>query len=71
VPEFEVTEPLSLAKAGLVAAAERDQKLAQTIAASVLTLAPSMKEGAVSVGLQALLVAGAAFEEEGASRLTL
>ena len=54
-----------LINAGLVAAAERDQKLAQTIAASLLTLAPDLKEDAVSLGLQALLIAGAAFEEEG------
>lgn len=57
-----------LMKAGIVAAAERDRELAQAIAAAVLAIAPSLLEGTnVAMGLEALLLAGAAFEEERAS----
>jgi tetratricopeptide (TPR) repeat protein len=56
-----------LVQAGVAAAAERDRELAQAIAASVLAMAPGLLEGTdVAVGLHALLIAGAAFEEEGA-----
>lgn len=53
-----------LANAGLVAAAERDQNLASAIAEGVFSLAPALQEGAVSLALQDLLIASAAFEEE-------
>ncbi|HWM89865.1 MAG TPA: hypothetical protein VN493_03790 [Thermoanaerobaculia bacterium] len=53
-----------LVNAGIVAAAERDRELAQAIAAAVLDLAPDLQTGTVSLGLEALLTAGAAFEEE-------
>jgi len=56
-----------LAHAGAVAAAERDRGLAQAIAGAVFTLAPSLQEGAtVSLAVQGLLIASAAFEEESA-----
>jgi hypothetical protein len=54
-----------LAHAGVVAAAARDQELAQAIAEAVLTKAPSLQEGAVYLVVQGLLIASAAFEEEG------
>ena len=55
-----------MANAGILAAAERDQELAEAIAGAVLALAPSLSEGTtVSRGLQSLLIASAAFEEEG------
>jgi hypothetical protein len=63
-PEERLTR---LANAGAAAAAERDLALAKEIAGAILTLAPSLQEGAsVSLGLQGLLIASAAFEEEGA-----
>jgi hypothetical protein len=56
-----------LTQAGIVAAAERDQELAQAIATVVLGMAPALIENIdISVGLQALMIAGAAFEEENA-----
>lgn len=56
-----------LGHAGVVAAAERDRELAQAIARAILVLAPSLREGAiVFLAVQGLLIASAAFEEEGA-----
>jgi len=56
-----------LAHAGVVAAAERDRELAKAIAEAVLALAPSVREGTlVFLAVQGLLIASAAFEEEGA-----
>jgi hypothetical protein len=56
-----------LVHAGVVAAAERDQDLAQAIAGAALTLMHSQQEDVtVFLAVQGLLIASAAFEEEDA-----
>lgn len=55
---------LRLLNASLVAAAERDLALAQAIAESLQFLASELKDGQILLGLEILLAAGAAIEDE-------